>query len=111
MKDDVSFSVTCPYCGRRIHRRKEVVFQDYLGDWDKLLSEFDMEEFHCQCGETFLGAETAQSEKIARVVEMAKNLELEGKVDISENGVKIKLGFSDIWRIIRELKNLKGDVV
>jgi hypothetical protein len=109
MKDNFSLNVTCPYCGRTTRVVKEIT-RDYLNDWDRILSDFDTEEFHCSCGESFLGAETKQSEKIGRLLEVASNLRDEGKFSITENGVKIKLGFSDIWKLIRELKDLK-DVV
>lgn len=111
MKDSISFKVTCPHCGRTIPVEEKVSFEEYLDDWDRIISDFDTEEFHCACGEHFLGAETVQSEKVAKFVELAKNLKAEGKFDISEDRIKIHLGLSDIWKIIREVKNLKGDLI
>jgi hypothetical protein len=109
MEDKISFSVTCPYCGQKIKRKKIIDFSEYIDDWDRILTDFDIEEFHCSCGERFLGAETVQSEKIGKIVNIAKKLRSEGKFDISENEIKIKLGVSDIWNLIREMKDLKGD--
>lgn len=111
MKDKISFKVTCPYCGRNLRVEKQKVVTTYMDDWDRLLSDFDVEEFQCSCGEQFLGAETVQSEKIGKVIELAKDLKAEGKFDITENGVRIKLGFSDIWKLIREVKDLEGDFI
>ena len=111
MKDSVSFKVTCPHCGQKISVERSTDVDDYLDDWDRMLSDFDMEEFHCSCGEHFLGAETVQSEKVAKIVEMVKTLKAEGKFDISKDSVRIDLGLSDIWKIIRELKDLKGDLI
>lgn len=111
MKDSFTFEVMCPYCGQKMRVKKPVSLSDYLDDWDRILSDFETEEFHCSCGESFLGAETEQSEKIERIIELAKNWQSEGKFDISENGVKIRLGFSDIWKLIREIKDIEGDFV
>lgn len=110
MKDNISFKVTCPYCGRRICWEKKVDFNEYLADWDRMVADFDTEEFSCSCGETFLGAETVQSEKIGKILEIANKLRAEGKFDVTEKGVTINLGLSDIWKLIRELKNLEGDL-
>jgi len=110
MKDEISLKVTCPYCGRKQRVERKVAFTDYIHDWDRILTDFDVEEFHCECGETFLGAETVQSEKIGNIIEVVKDLRSEGKFDISEDSVKIKLGFSDIWKLIREVKDLVGDL-
>ena len=106
MKDEITFKVTCPSCGQKIRMRREAV-TDYMEDWDKLLSDFDTEEFHCSCGESFFGAETKESEAYKSILDMAKELKAQGKFDISENGLKLKLGFSDIWKLIRELYKLK----
>ena len=111
MKDDISIRITCPRCGHTQKVERFVSMDDYLNDWDKALADFETEEFVCQCGERFLGAETVQSDTVAKVIEFAKELKAEGKFDISENGVKIKLGLSDIWKIIREFKDLKGDLL
>lgn len=102
---DITFTVTCPHCGRKLKVEKCTNFSDYRDNWDRILSDFNTEEFLCPCGERFLGAETAESGKVSKVVNLAKKLKAEGKFDLSENGVKIKLGFSDIWSIIRELKS------
>lgn len=107
--NNISLKVTCPHCGRKMQIEKRVAFTDYVDDWDRVLSDFEVEEFHCICGETFLGAETVQSEKIGKILEIAKDLKSQGKFDISEDEVKIKLGFSDIWKLIREIKDLEGD--
>ncbi|KYK38949.1 MAG: hypothetical protein HXS46_11860 [Theionarchaea archaeon] len=111
MKDKISFKVTCPYCGRTLRVKKQIAVYDYVDDWGKILSDFETEEFHCTCGETFLGAETVQSEKIEKIVEVAKTLQSEGKFSVSKDGVKISLGFSDIWKLIREMKDLEGDFI
>ncbi len=108
MKDSISVNVTCPYCGKKVKTKKQIDFTEYA-DWDRIASDFDVEEFHCLCGETFLGAETAQSEKVEKVVKIAKELKAQGKFDITKTGVKINLGLSDIWKLIREFKDLEGD--
>ncbi len=110
MKDNVSFKVTCPYCGRKIHLEKRVDFKECMADWDQMVADFDTREFSCSCGETFIGAETVQSEKIGKILEIVKNLRAEGKFDVTEKGVTINLGLSDIWKLIRELRNLEGDL-
>jgi hypothetical protein len=109
MKDKFFIKVTCPYCGQKMQIEEPISLSDYADDWDKILSDFDTEEFHCTCGETFLGAETVQSEKVEKIIEFAKKLQLEGKFNVSENEIKIRLGFSDIWKLIREVKDIEGD--
>ena len=107
MKDRFKFKVTCPNCERKLQITRRIPFtEDYLDDWDRVLSDFETEEFQCACGEKFLGAETVQSEKVERIIELAKQLQSEGKFDISKDGVNISLGFSDIWKLIREIKDL-----
>ncbi len=109
MKDKIFFRVACPHCGQKQKVEKELTVYG-LDDWDRILSDFDVEEFYCECGESFLGADTVQSEKVAKIIEIAKNLKAEGKFDLSEQGVRINLGLSDIWELLRELKNLEGDL-
>jgi hypothetical protein len=108
MRDSISVKVTCPYCGKKVKTEKQIDFAEYT-DWDRITSDFDVEEFHCSCGETFLGAETAQSKKVEKVVTIAKELKEQGKFDITKTSIKINLGLSDIWKLIRELKDLEGD--
>jgi hypothetical protein len=110
MNNKISFSVTCPHCGRKLKVKKEINPADYTEDWDQILSDFEMEEFHCTCGERFLGAETVQSDKLERLLELAKTLRAEGKFDISKDSIRINLGFSDIWNLIKEIKDLEGDL-
>jgi hypothetical protein len=110
MKDKISIEVTCPYCGQKVKKKTMFSTKDYIDDWDRIVSDFDVEEFHCSCGETFLGAETSQSEKVERLVQVLKEFRAQGKFDFSENGVKIKMGFSDIWKLLKEMKHFKGDI-
>ncbi|MBU6996117.1 MAG: hypothetical protein HXS41_01105 [Theionarchaea archaeon] len=111
MSNRVSFSVTCPHCGRKLNVKREIDPADYKEDWDQMMSDFEMEEFHCPCGEQFLGAETAQSDKLEKLLELAKTLRAEGKLDISRNSIRINLGLSDIWELIKEFKDLEGDLL
>lgn len=88
-----------------------MAFYDYVDDWDRILSDFETKELHCAWGEIFLGAEIVQSDKVEKVVDLVKTLQAEGKFDIPKDGVKILLGFPDIWKLIREMKNLEGDII
>ncbi|MBU7031620.1 MAG: hypothetical protein HXS53_03740 [Theionarchaea archaeon] len=108
MKDNITIRVTCPHCGRTMHIKRKISFREYLDEWDRLLSDFDMEEFHCSCGQDFLGAETAQSEKLEKITSMLEDLKSQGKFEITGDGMRIHLGFSDIWKIIKEFKDLEG---
>lgn len=109
MKDRISIEVTCPYCGQKVKKKATFQTKEYIDDWDKIISDFDIEEFQCDCGETFLGAETVQSQKVERLVNVLKDFRAQGKFDFSKNGVKIKMGFSDIWKLLKEMKHFKGD--
>ncbi|MBU7013721.1 MAG: hypothetical protein HXS52_04410 [Theionarchaea archaeon] len=111
MNNRVSFSVTCPHCGRKIKVKKDIDPGDYMRDWDQTLSDFEMEEFHCTCGERFLGAETVESDKLEKLLKLVKTLRAEGKIDISENSINISLGLSDIWKLIKEIKDIEGDFI
>ncbi|MGD2250105.1 MAG: hypothetical protein PVF58_17010 [Candidatus Methanofastidiosia archaeon] len=111
MTNEISVKVTCPNCGQKVKKKTTFHTKDYIGDWDKIVSDFDVEEFHCSCGETFLGAETPQSEKVEKFIHVLKEFKAQGKFDFSENGVKIKMGFSDIWKLLKEAKHFKGDIV
>jgi hypothetical protein len=108
MKDNIKMKVTCPYCRRKIRVEKKISWRDYLIEADRFLSDFEMEEFHCTCGEHFLGAETEESEKLETIIHMLEDLKSQGKFTISETGMKIDLGFSDIWKIIKEFKTMEG---
>ena len=111
MKDEITFKVTCPHCQQKMKVTRETA-TDYMDDWDRLLSDFDTEEFCCSCGKSFFGAETKESDAYRKILDLAKDLKAQGKFDISKDGLKLKLGFSDIWKLIREvhkLKDLVGD--
>jgi len=108
MKDSITINVTCPHCGRTMHVSRTISFRECLDEWERLVSDFDMEEFHCTCGEDFLGAETLQSEKLEKLAHMLEDLRSQGKFEITGDGMKIHLGFSDIWKIIKEIKDMEG---
>lgn len=108
MKDNITMRVTCPKCGQSLHVKKKISFRAFCNEGDSILSDFDMEEFHCSCGNHFLGVETVQSEKLENILDLLKELQSQGKFDISEHGMKINLGFSDILKIISELKTMEG---
>jgi hypothetical protein len=108
MNDDIKMKVTCPNCGRKIRVKQKISWREYLREADRLLSDFEMEEFHCTCGESFLGAETPESEKLETIVHILDDLKSQGKFTITESGMKINLGFSDIWKIIKEFKTMEG---